>query len=869
MKIIKRKLMCKMVVFALVLICTGAAALVKSPPEKAILPNGLRVIVLEDKSLPVVAAGLVFNAKPYFMNNCNSGIGRIYRSLMASADFENESRFDFNSRIEQTGILNEFGGGQEVFYSACNGSNDNLDIIFEALFKIGFKLKPDADAFGKAKTETLRFVRTARKYPRSYGLLEKMIWKDLYPEMSFEAQSPINEKELAKLQPACLEKFIEATFVPNNAVLVVVGDVSASEVFKTAMKRFGNLQAAELSCGNTTKESAKATSRKSENIEFLDLDETEVALGFEAPGYGQPDMAAAYLWQAALHEINNSWLEFVVRKDFPELKNLYARYIPGKEKGIFVIGFSTKESDVNRQVNFILTSLANLPMDPPKGNELRKIVEMMQLKNLEKRESRLERAFELGSAELMGNFRIAEGMSAAFSRVIPADMKRLANQMFSSDRYSIRIAYPLKYQKAEDTPVMLKTLDNGAKVIVRSFAGSEIVGLTLAFGVDSCAPDIETQRLTRLIAEMVCSFINDGENRRLSNKLDEIGARLEATFNNESLVLSARTQMQNLPELLKFLKDMIQNPDFSERFFLRGKERLIEKIEDSKSNPLTRLNSELSRGLFPGLNYFTPDLKKEDVELITYENVSQFYRSWAAASNLCISAVGNFSTPRTLALIAETFRDMPEGKAVELSACPDWVSTPLRETQIKEISIPSSDGNAHIAVAFRMKQFLQLGSHEELRTNFGANSVMAHMLFNSSNALIAQELKKIDAYVSLRGGYLTNRQFSLFSIYATVPVEKVEAAQAAIQKIIAQIPELKISQEDIVASGKKLKSFFNRVLEKSDAQATLLAGFLQNGLKEDFLEEILNIYNTVSVEDVKKGAKDHFNHYLMLIARPE
>lgn len=868
MKIINPKLSSLVLIGAFILVTMNLLALVKSPPEKAILPNGLKVIVVEDKSLPIVAAGLVFNAGPYYLNNCNSGIGNIYRKLLETADFKGETRFDFNARLEKVGILNEFGGGQEMLYVACNGNRENLDTILESLYDISFNLKPSAEDFGNAKDVVLRQLKTAHKFPISSGLLEKMVWQDLYPDLAVESRCPIHAEKLDKTQFSSLNEFSAAVLVPNNAVLVIIGDVSASDVFTVAMKLFGELQAAPATVDLHPKLEEHTKSRKVENIDYFDIDETEVLLGFEAPGYKDSSMAAAYLWQAVMHDINNSWLEYAVRKDFPELKNLFARYIPGRERGIFLVGFTSREADVNRPINYILNSLANLANDPPKGGELSRLVDMMQLKNLEKRESRLERVFDLGMAEIMGSYRIAEGLAAALSRVVPGDMKRLADNMFASDRYSVRIVYPIKKQQAEETNVRLGTLDNGVKIIVRNFSGSEIVGLTLAFGVDSCVDDKEDGKLTRMVGEMFCAYINDSENRYLSNRLDDIGARLDATFNNDSMMIVARTQKQKLPELLAFLKEFLQKPEFSEKFFVRGKKKLLEKNEDYQVDPIRILAAELSAGLFPGLNYYSPRFEPGDLEKITYQQVQKFYREWAVASNLCVSAVGNFDADKTLTLLAEAFGSLPKGETMLISQCPDWVSKPLDKTEVKEVKLPAGIENAHIAISFRMKQFLHLTSPEDLRTTFGANSVIAHILYSSSNAILVKELKKIDAYRGLMGNYLTNQQFSVFTIYAVVPVDKIDAAKETIARVIAQIPQLNVSKDDVIASGKKLKSFFNRALERSDAQSAVLASFMQNGLKVDFLDEMLNIYSTVTVDDVKKGARDQFNNYLMLIGRP-
>jgi predicted Zn-dependent peptidase len=855
---------------AFVLVAGSLFALVKSPPEKAILPNGLRVIVVEDRSLPVAAAGIIFNTHPYYINKCNSGIGRIYRSLIESADFTGETRFDFNARLESVGIINEFGGGQEMFYAACNGNAENLDMMLDSLHSIAFRLKPTEADFAQAKYEAVRFVKSAKRYPKSTGLMERMMWKDLYQQdAAIECHAPINEEKLAGAEFADLNGFRTSVFVPNNAVLVVIGDVHAADVFKTSMQKFGDQQAAVITNETPRKEKSPAISRKAENIDYADIEETEVLIGFEAPGIADPAMAAASLWQAALFDINNSWLESVVRKDYPELRNLFARYVPGRERGLFLIGFSCREGDVNRQTNFIISSLANLYMAPPSGSELQRMVEMMQLKTLEKRESRLERVYELGFAELMSNYRISEGISAAYSRVTPSDMKNLAEKMFSSDRYGIRIIYPIKFQKAEDTPVKVQTLDNGARLVVRSFAGSEVVGLSILFGVDLCVGNEDEQKLTRLVAEMVCDFINDNKNRKLNAQLDEIGARLEAVFNNESLIISARTRNQKLPELLAFLKKLLQSPEFSENYFNKAKERILQRITDEKASVNRIIYGNMVDGLYPGMNFYSPNLLSSDMDKISFASVKKFYNEWAVGANMCVAAVGNFDSDQTLKLLSDTFAATPKGKSVIKATCPIWVGQPLEKIEVREVKLPASSEHAYISVGFRMKPFLNLKNQEEIRTTFGANSVLSHLLFASNNALILQELKKIDAYRGLSGVYRTNQLFSVFAFYAAVPVEKVDEARQTIERVIAQIPELKVSREDIHAAGQKLKSWFNRALERSDAQAATLAGFLWNGLQIDFLEEILGVYGQVAVEDVKKSAGSNFKNYLLLIGRPE
>ncbi len=842
-------------------------ALIKSPPEKAILPNGLRVIVVEDKSLPLAAAGLVFDVQNIGHADCNSGFSKIYGSLLQNSGFNEKTRYDFNAELEQVGIISEFASSQEGFFMACQGNADQIGKIFEALNRLGFQLKPAADDFGQAKGEALRFLKTSRKFPLSTGLMGRQIYQDLFPHLAPECHGPIDEERLNRVDFSGLEGYINKVFVPNNAVLVVVGDVNASDIFKLSMETFGQYQAAIVETP-TPAEPVTSESRKNEVVEFLEVDDTQVMIGFEAPSYSSPDMPATLLWKTALDGINSSWLESVVAKDFPELKDLHATYEPGKKSGLFTISFISREADVNRPVNFILSSLANMFSDPPKGETLRRIIEMQQLKDLEKRETRLERVYDLAVAEIMSSFRISDGLVSAFNRVTPEDMKRVARKMFSTSRYSVRIVYPLKMQKAQDCPVQMKTLDNGARLMVHNFAGSEVVGLSILFGIDTCSTDEKEKRMARVVAEMISSFINDRENRRFSNQLDNIGASVSSAFTGDALVLSARTQKQNLKELASLLREMILFPEYSDRFFKKSKERILNRLDDEKQSIVALHNQKIMQELFPGISSSMNSLDREDIEKLSFKEIQSFYRNWAVGANMCVTVVGNFDPGKVTEILKEAFRDIPPGNATSKSQCPEWVARPLEKTRVEKIAIPASSENASISVSFRMRPFLMINNPEELRTNFGANLVISHVLFSSSNAILAQELKKIEAYRGLVGNYLTNQNYAIFVFTAEVPKEKVEDARAVIEKVVASIPQLNFSKENITAAGLNLRSIFNRMLEKSDVQASVLASFLYNGLKENFLNEILGIYSSVTIEDVKKAAAENFNTYLMLIGEP-
>ena len=78
-------------------------ALEKSPPEKALLPNGLRVIVVEDHSLPMVAMTLYFPIGEGQAWTTQPGAVPLLWELFDRADTRSKSRTDLNRPLEAVG----------------------------------------------------------------------------------------------------------------------------------------------------------------------------------------------------------------------------------------------------------------------------------------------------------------------------------------------------------------------------------------------------------------------------------------------------------------------------------------------------------------------------------------------------------------------------------------------------------------------------------------------------------------------------------------------------------------------------------------------------------------------------------------------
>lgn len=861
---IARLLLC----FVFILNYISLDAVVKFPPERAILPNGLRVVVVQDKSLPLAAGTILFDTSSFYYTNPNIGVDTIYTSLLRYAQTGQSSRFDFNEELESLGLLPEFGAYNDYIHASFDGSSEDVNTIIQALYSIGFDLQPSQEDFTRAKNTALRQLETNKRFPSASGLMERQIWSDLFGDEIPSCLAPICHEGLNSIEFSDVEQFQNEVFLPNNAVVVIVGDVNSSEIFTKCMEVFGELQASTKTTVTTICKGSAESSGTTYKVDYYNIDQTHVLLGFKAPCYTGRLMPATYLWQYLLHDINDSWLENNIGRNFPDLENVFARYIPLSQKGVFLVGFTSNNPNVEVVINRVLSSLSTLYVAPPRGGELQRAINLMQLDELETRESRMSRAFELGLSELKGTFRIADSFYTSLNRISQSDMTIAAQKVFSGGNFAVRIAKPVSQKELEESRVVSKKLENGASIIVRANPGSEFLGLTMVFGVDSCAEDDRERALNVLVAETISDYINDKDNRRVRNRLDEIGARLEAVYDGDAILMTARAQTHRLDNLLEFIGQFLNRPAYPRPFFERARKRMIEQRQQQSLVPSTIIRNKLMDKMYPGMNVGLNEIDAELLELITFEEVQEYYRKWAVASNLSVAAVGNFSPEATLKSLKNTFGNLESGKRTQTSTCPIWAREPLEKTSIIRVELPPSETEAIIAVGFRMKPFLDVQDPEELYYIFGANSVLAHILFISSNAIVGQQLRDIDALISLNGFYRTNNLISVLGFSTSVAVEKVDESVEIINNLLESISEMDISEGDILKAGRNISSFFNRTLQTSDAQAATLARYFWYGLKEDYLDQLLETFSKTKPEHVIKGARRNFDNWLMIIGVP-
>jgi len=216
------------------------------PIETTTLDNGLRVIVSADRTAPVVGVNLWYDVGSRHEPHGQTGFAHLFEHLM----------FEGSVNVPKTEHMRAVQGSGGSLNATTNPDRTNY---FETVpaEHLELMLWLEADRMGglvpALTQDTLDNQRDVVKNERRqrydnvpYG----DFWLRLLPAM-YPAGHPYHHATIGSMEDlnaAALETFQAfhtMYYAPNNAVLTVVGDTSAAEVFALAEKYFGAIPARE------------------------------------------------------------------------------------------------------------------------------------------------------------------------------------------------------------------------------------------------------------------------------------------------------------------------------------------------------------------------------------------------------------------------------------------------------------------------------------------------------------------------------------------------------------------------------------------------------------------------------------------------
>jgi len=207
------------------------------------LPNGLRVVVVEQPRLPLVSFRLAFRTGDAFDPPELPGLADLMTNMLAEGTESRTSR-QIAEEAARYGATLSAGAASDYTTVAASSLSSYSDEVLELLADVSLRPSFPENELALAKANAQQNLIAQRAQPSF--LASEAVSRVIFGEHPYAVVSPTPESIEAMGRETILSQHREK-FVPNNAVLVVAGDVRRERLLARVEELFGSWSRGEVS----------------------------------------------------------------------------------------------------------------------------------------------------------------------------------------------------------------------------------------------------------------------------------------------------------------------------------------------------------------------------------------------------------------------------------------------------------------------------------------------------------------------------------------------------------------------------------------------------------------------------------------------
>lgn len=425
---------------------TGAAALAAPPATEAhTLTNGMRVIVRTDHRAPVAVSMVWYEVGSIDEFNGTTGVAHVLEHMMFKGTGDVPAG-EFSKTIAAA------GGRENAFTS--RDYTGYFETLHKSKLPLAFRLEADRMANLALSQEEfskeIRVVMEERRL-RTDDQPRSVIYEQLMAT-AFEAhpyRRPVigwmNDLENMRVEDA--RQFYESWYAPNNAILVVVGDVEPQEVFDLAEQYFGRIKSRPLPARKPQNEPPQL------GIKRLTVkapaEQPYVLMAYRVPVLRDPDKDwepyALDMLAGVLDGNEAARLNRTLVREEQLASSAGAGYDEiGRGPGLFYLSaVPTAGKTAEQTEQGLRRELQKIAAEGVTEEELKRVKAQVIASQVYQRDSMFFQAREIAAAETVGlSYKTLDLMIEKLKQVTPEQVQAVAKRYFTDDMLTIAYLDP-------------------------------------------------------------------------------------------------------------------------------------------------------------------------------------------------------------------------------------------------------------------------------------------------------------------------------------------------------------------------------------------------------------------------------------------
>jgi zinc protease len=424
---------------AAVLVSAGALAAVLdlSHVRETTLANGLHVIVKQEPYWGLAAAGLYVRAGSVQDPEGKAGVAHLVEHLL----FESAAprRLGLGRALEALGAyanaetLRDFSAVQILVASP------HLARALQLLGEHVAKLEAEP-AVVEAEKGVVRREQADRQED-GVAVLEDHLWQRAFRRHPYRWPIGGTEETLARITADDVVAFHRRFYVATNMALVVVGDITAEEVFAAARQYLAALPSRPVDWQPPADEPFP-TEVRTHVLRYEDK-AVLMALGFPAPSIAQPkDVCALDLIYTLLAEGPQAWLESELVRQRRVALGASCEFLTQRHPGLFIISLVTPPEQELAARQAVLEYLRQLREGEIAEEDLAAAKTRLAASYAFSNETYLDQVESIGFYEMIASYKFAFEYLDLVNSLSAEEVRAAARKYLNPDAYTLVILRP-------------------------------------------------------------------------------------------------------------------------------------------------------------------------------------------------------------------------------------------------------------------------------------------------------------------------------------------------------------------------------------------------------------------------------------------
>ena len=862
---------------AVVSLALGAAATAQEIPDipfdEFYLDNGLRVIVHEDRKAPIVAVTIWYHVGSKNEVPGKTGFAHLFEHLMFNGT-EN-----YNDEY--------FGPFEEVGATSMNGTTDfDRTNYFQTVpsSAIDLALWMESDRMGhllgavdQAKLDEQRGVVQNEKRQgenQPYGRVFATLLENMFPEghpYSWPVIGSMEDLDAATLED--VHTWFETYYGPNNATLVLAGDIDVETAREKAQQYFGDIPAGPPLAKRDNWTVGALDARR---VEMQDrVPQARIYKAWRGPAWADDDSTLLQLADYVLTSGKTSRLYNRLVYEDQIASDVGAFALDQEISGSYIVLASALPGqDLATVEQAIDEELERFRQDGPTQAELDRVrTELLAsfIRGIEQVGGFGGKSNILATNAVYGgrpdyyrhslevlNAATPEDVRAAFNRWVTGPAVALEVHPFDgslsaaaegADR-SNGPPVPDSFPSASFPEMSRATLSNGLKLIVAERHAVPIVQLSLQLDAGFAADQFGKQGGASLAMAMLDEGTRSRNALEISDELAGLGATLGTGSNLDTSSVRMSTLRETLDEALEIYADVILNPSFPDNELERLRQLQLTDIQQEKVTPQSMALRVFPRFLFGDEHAYGSGMTgtgtEQSVAEMTRRDLMNFHSTWFKPNNATLIVTGDITLAEIQPRLEELFEDWDAGdtpdKSLPLVAPPSGPRVLLMDR-------PGSEQSYIIAG--------QLLDPMDPATEFSIEA-MNDILGGSFTSRINMNLREDKAWsYGARSAIVNTQAQRLFLVLAPVQSDQTGPSMAEIlAEVNGYVGAEPASLQEVETTKKRNTLTLPGRWETAGAVARDIAEIVRFGLPDDYWDRYVDGVAGVDTDGVIAAARE-------------